>query len=1267
MVFQPSRIVTTFLRAPRQALAALVLLLGLVAVQAADTVTVTTERAYAFEEAPTTSPERYGLFVFHRTGTDISQSLTVAFARRTPNGLSNAPFNPAAPGNAATSDFDLMIETDSGSAIQPSLSYPNLGGLGYGSIVFPPNVSEVRLRVVANIQAPMTPPRMGRYVVVGLPGTDNSGTPVSYGIGPANTAQVAIVDGNTRATISATLPLTDEIGGASNGDNGGVSTVAPGVVRVEWNQSPAVYARRVVELYLDQSDTSATDPFSLIPGVPGTDYRLLYKISRFAYGQGSGEGFSAGVIEVVQPIQYFSGTTFLPAGVSLPTTATNAHLVIPSVGATVYDVTPAGEKLQISPGLQGDIPWKDFEDGIPATLSYTDTSTTPATNNVQAVTITANPVVYPKETVVVDLSLDGLVDVGDVIVFDKTSSEQYLIMSSNLVLNVQAMLVNRVTIRPITGNGYLAEDVGLSGDLLRTEEQTIATSFNCTPDANGKILIAVPNLSDGLTPLPIPGAPTSHHVEFVVIPNDNLVADGGKQVTFRALLSNANNGYEIAQPAVAQVIIRDNDAVADVSTVDYASEPTTDGGDASAVAGHFQVGLTQPAAGDNLWVSFRLTHQGISSATASWLEQVVGAATYKPDFTLASDSGVITDVQFDRQANLGAVRIPRGLTTARIVVVAPDDGLVESSANVYGQVVKRESFKLGLIDSPNYVLVQGTGPNPNLNQADMAIDDPVGQATITPQSATVFQPQNALNPGIESLSVMSIKVARRTGQDDAVDVPVQVGGVAQWGTDYDLYLSSTLPGTITAARAGTLVSTPPNPTVVSLPARLLGDTSTSSTRYLSLVARQVAADGDSATFTLLGTTVQRPNPSNGVSTVTLRSNVVNFLAPGSASIALGASGIVTVNLAVAPTDLAGLDVGFATDGSTALSTSYALDLSSAPGSVSSPVTGGYLGSLHFAPGQRSASFTVRTSASATADAGNSVSIQLSASTLYKLATPSQYVITLLPPPPQNAQVNGSGASLFEGRRGSLTIARTTLDTTRPLVLNVGIGASTATGSDYTLRDSTGAPLGGVVTIPSGSLETTILVDALIDAIQDGSQVLNLTFTGADALTTVSTPTASLTILNNQVSVSASAATVSGGGVASFVFSLSASIPQATSISFSTGGTAVAGTHFTAPTSPVTILANAISATVPITTLAVSGFTGTRTLSVNLTSAISGATSLATSVTAGTTTLDYSSVTPPPPPADPVSTGGGGGGGGCTAGGGLALMGAALLLVRRRRH
>jgi gliding motility-associated-like protein/uncharacterized repeat protein (TIGR01451 family) len=190
-------------------------------------------------------------------------------------------------------------------------------------------------------------------------------------------------------------------------------------------------------------------------------------------------------------------------------------------------------------------------------------------------------------------------------------------------------------------------------------------------------------------------------------------------------------------------------------------------------------------------------------------------------------------------------------------------------------------------------------------------------------------------------------------------------------------------------------------------------------------------------------------------------------------------------------------------------------------------------------------------------------------------------------PNKQLSVSNSGNGTEPGGSGSFTISLPAgVTAAADITVTYSTGGTATNGTDYTA-------LSGTVVIPAGSNSVSIPVRITDDKIIEGDETVVLTVTGgttADFGSFGGGGTATVTIGDDDNTAANQAISLSGSGMAaepgtngSFTLSLPAGVTAAQDItvSYTVGGTAVAGSDYTALSGTVVIPAGSNSITLPV--------------------------------------------------------------------------------------
>ena len=223
-----------------------------------------------------------------------------------------------------------------------------------------------------------------------------------------------------------------------------------------------------------------------------------------------------------------------------------------------------------------------------------------------------------------------------------------------------------------------------------------------------------------------------------------------------------------------------------------------------------------------------------------------------------------------------------------------------------------------------------------------------------------------------------------------------------------------------------------------------------------------------------------------------------------------------------------------------------------------------------------------------------------------------------------ASVAAVAATVAEG-----TVAEFTVTLSGAVGSDVALGWSTAGGTATAGEDYT-AVSGGTVTLSAGTTRATIEVAVTDDTLAESDETFMVTLaapgTGLPAGVSLGTTTATGTIEDNEtleVSVAAVAGPVTEGLPAEFTVTLTGGVSTAAVVvSYTVGGTAMAGDDYTLPATPatLTLAAGAATGTISIPTLTDQVRDPGETLTVTLRAATTMAGTVTVDATAATTTI-----------------------------------------------
>lgn len=368
------------------------------------------------------------------------------------------------------------------------------------------------------------------------------------------------------------------------------------------------------------------------------------------------------------------------------------------------------------------------------------------------------------------------------------------------------------------------------------------------------------------------------------------------------------------------------------------------------------------------------------------------------------------------------------------------------------------------------------------------------------------------------------------------DVTVQFttgGGTATAGTDY-----TTTTGTLTFPQ-GTTTRT------ISVP--IVGDT--------------MFEPNETFNVTLSNSTNAVISDPTAVGTITNDDTTTASLSIGPASLIEGNNGTTNMTFTVTLTNPAATGdttVNFATSNGTATAgTDYTATN----------------GTLTFAQGQTTRTFTVPITGDTTVEPDETFTVTLSNSTNAMIGTATA-TGTITNDDQAAASLSIGPGTLVEGNSGQANMQFTVTLANPPSSGNVTVqfttnpGSATA-GTDYTTTT-------GTLTFPQGTTTQTINIPILGDTMVEPDEMFTVTLSNASGAT-ISTGTANGTITNDDqaasLAIAANSRVEGNSGTANLAFTVTLTNPPASgnvTVQFSTGsGTAAAGTDYTTTTGTLT--------------------------------------------------------------------------------------------------
>ena len=592
--------------------------------------------------------------------------------------------------------------------------------------------------------------------------------------------ELTLVTGNDQATLGEDYDIIYHIGGGVASEGNGEAVIQP-------------YAYRLV--------TESKEKIVPYPDTLSDNY--------YRYNDGAGR-----IHQIAGSLARTGGLIYLYVdGWAIPN---GAQTFTVSVGAIVAaPCTVDGNRITLATPARADI-----LQGAPVTLNFivpTPTSGTPPTILMVPDERRARidePVLYPIGSVTIATGGSLSLRVGDCFAFSSDPLQFYRVVGptplpspthpsrtqpvnrDSFIPAVAASVSPAGTLTPGEGanlplKGFIAIWPPLVKPLLRADAPTIITAFTPTFLGNGnREVITIPGLPNydsvlwkglpnlrGSYPLVtqvwpdgswVTGGksddlPKGDWIDFTIAPIDDSITEGSEKVTLVLNTSNANNGYDIRDPGVATVNIRDNDSIADITTVNSAAEPSRNG--------KFRVTFTSAFPKD-IQVRYQMTTTGLSldqTLLANWLDNY-------------PVTGQLTDFQMDGlnpSTGVGTVTLKAGLTSIDIICQPLPDTVVE----------KTEQLKIQLMDSDDYVLRSTVSGNLNASAASMEILDPIAIASISLDPTSLKEVYEGETDATK-FPKYTVSLARRTGYSGVALVPLTITGTAFNGIDCSAFPAS---------------------------------------------------------------------------------------------------------------------------------------------------------------------------------------------------------------------------------------------------------------------------------------------------------------------------------------------------------------------------------------------------------------------------------------------------------------------------------------------
>ncbi|WP_316829641.1 Calx-beta domain-containing protein [Pedobacter aquatilis] len=842
----------------------------------------------------------------------------------------------------------------------------------------------------------------------------------------------------------------------------------------------------------------------------------------------------------------------------------------------------------------------------PTTITYTLSGT--ATEGSDYGTIGTKSVTIPagqtSATIIIPVSSDNLVEGNETVIATLGTSNNPLVSVNTSSATINIIDNNTATVSISSGatinegDGTAIFTVTLSGAVQNAFSVNYATS-------NGTAIASQDyTATSGTLTFPA-GSQAGATLTFAVpITDDNLVEPNE---TFTATLSNVTGGLVTIGTASATVSIIDNDT--SVATL----AAGVNGNETGPVNGTFIVTLSNPSSSDTE-ISFTLN----------------GTATEGQDYSVISPKTII---------------IPAGQTTGTIVIPVLTDAITENTETVIARIntssnphvtINNTAATINIFDansasvsiSTQTTISEGTGTTTFIVTLNNAVQDAFdvnyttvdGTATAgndyVAASGTLSFPANSAAGTTRSFTVTII--------DDLIAEPAETfsatlsnitGGVVLIGnatatttiTDNDASVATIAPGVNGSENGpvnGTFTVTLSKASSVDTQITYaLSGTATEGSDYSTIITKTITIPAGQTTGTIT-IPVLTDNIVEGnetvIATITASGNSLVTISntPATINITDNTTATVTVaatRMAAEPNTSGQFTFTLSNVSSTDTQITYGVS-----GTATSGLDYTSIGTTVTIPaGQTTATVTVPVIDDNIAEPTETVILTMLASTSNPSITASTTAATV------NITDNDTSvASIAAGNQGdengpvngtfTVTLSNPSSVDTQ---ISYTLGGTATEGSDYTAITTK------IITIPAGQTTGTIVIPVKTDAIVEPTETVIATLSASNnPLVTFSTTPASINILDNTTSVVSVTATANGAEPntpGQFTFTLSNVSTTPTVVNFTVSGTATSGADYTSIGTSITIPANQLSITLPVTVIDDDLAEGTETVIVTL--------------------------------------------------------------------
>ena len=502
----------------------------------------------------------------------------------------------------------------------------------------------------------------------------------------------------------------------------------------------------------------------------------------------------------------------------------------------------------------------------------------------------------------------------------------------------------------------------------------------------------------------------------------------------------------------------------------------------------------------------------------------------------------------DYEALSGSVTVPRGATTATIPIAVVDDDEQEGREHIVLRLSWNEHYErtgsrlanhvVTIVDNEPYTIASFAGGHPGISFSQLA-DEGSGTVDLT----------------------VNLSPAPASG----ITLRYAVSGSAEPGSDY-------------AALSGT-VAVPKGATTATIPVTLVDDAVYEGTEDIVLVL----ARGKGWSF----------DPWRQYYALSVADNepVMSFAEYFLVSNVWEGAGTRNVKVRLSPAPAADTTITYSVGGTATPGSDYA----ALPGTVTVP------------KGARTAVIPVTIIDDNVGEYSETVVLELVSSGGYRVSgpgSPGRHTLYIADDDPTATFAVASG-TVREGKRTTVEV-RLDKPTSSDRTIAYTVGGTATPGADFTLYDDESHIHGsGTITLAKGWTRRTIFMTTVDDSLQEGDETVVLTLAAGEGYAVGSLGTHVLTIAEDdapRVSFASASGTVGeGSGTHDVEVRLSPAPAAETTITYSVGGTATAGSDYTiAGSGTLTVPKGATTAAIPVTIIDDSVEDGGETVVLTLT-------------------------------------------------------------------